>query len=329
VRDDLLIDLLVTEVSGPAQGFTSGTMQFTNTVRNLGTENIEASFAVGLYLSSDAVITTNDHLVATRVVPGLAAGQSNTAVTGLTIPLNMAAGLYYLGAIADPAGAVNELDESNNALAGNPIQITIGPDLEAVAVSGPVRVGTAMSFGLTNAIRNVGTGNPGTFRVGLYLSADDSITTNDVLLASRTVVGLAPGETNLEVTTVTVPANLPPASYWFGVIADDLGQVPEMSEANNALAGNMVEIVPGPDLVMTKLLGSVVANTGGIIALTNTVRNIGLVDIDSSVLFRVGFYLSTDSVITTNDMLLGTRFLTGLAAGGSSSILSIVGVPTY
>jgi subtilase family serine protease len=205
---------------------------------------------------------------------------------------------------------------------GNVIEIVLGPDLEAAAISGPRRAGTATSVSVTNMVRNIGSGNPGPFRASLYLSSDSFITTNDLRLASRTVLGLVPGGTNLDVTTVTIPAGLAPGSYWFGLIADDLGQVPEISEANNVVAGQLVEVVPGPDLVVTKLRVPLVAVSGGSLALTSIVHNIGLADIDSTVSFRVGYYFSTDSHITTNDLFLGLRTINGLAAGGSVVALS-------
>lgn len=62
----------------------------------------------------------------TRVVPGLAAGESNTGASVLTIPAGSALGGYYLLANADATNIVNESPETNN-VTGAAIQVTISP----------------------------------------------------------------------------------------------------------------------------------------------------------------------------------------------------------
>ena len=53
----------------------------------------------------------------------LAAGASQVVSGSFTIPTSLAAGTYYVGAIADSAAVVTEGNEANNTLAGNTIVV--------------------------------------------------------------------------------------------------------------------------------------------------------------------------------------------------------------
>src|SRR5712692_6123797 len=116
-------DLIVTAVSGPGTAGTGGAITITNTVRNMGMTDIGATFSVGLYLSTEAIITTNDLRIGTRTVAGLGAGQ---------------------------------ISKTNNALGGNPVQIVIGPDLVVTAVSGAATVPIGGLFDITSTAFNAG-----------------------------------------------------------------------------------------------------------------------------------------------------------------------------
>ena len=78
---------------------------------------------VTFYLSTDATITSSDIKVADKAVTTLAAGGSQTVSVTYTLPTSLAAGKYYVGAIADSGNVVVESNETNNAKAGN--QMTV------------------------------------------------------------------------------------------------------------------------------------------------------------------------------------------------------------
>ena len=94
---EALPDLVVVSVSGPASAPAGGGIAVTDTVRSDGAGT--GSFYVGYYLSTDAVITTADRSMGWRQL-SLAAGQSSTATTNLTVPVGLG-GPYYLGVIVD------------------------------------------------------------------------------------------------------------------------------------------------------------------------------------------------------------------------------------
>ena len=127
------VDLIGTAVSGPASANPVDTITVSNTVENRGADNAGA-FRVGIFLSDDAVITTDDILLQTRDIGSLAGGTNDVDATSVTIPAGISAGDHYLGIIVDNLFSELETDESNNALASiSPISIVLPAQLVAVA----------------------------------------------------------------------------------------------------------------------------------------------------------------------------------------------------
>ena len=291
-----------------------------------------------LFRSSDNVITSSDILIGSRYVSGLAAGASNAADTAITIPATVPAGTYTIGAIADYNNAVKESDETNNSLAGNQITV-LGPELRMTAVSGPASAARGGTKSVSDTATNIGGGSASSFYVGIYLSADSIITESDMLLGYRYVPGLDPGASNTGTTSITIPSSIAPGTYYIGAIADNFtvmecdewdcwdtgigNRIVESNEANNALAGNQI-VVSGPDLAMTVVSGPGAGARGRTITVNSTVTNAGN---EASSGFSVALYLSTDSMITTSDIYLGTRSVASLAAGASNAAATAVTIP--
>jgi len=326
VRDDFLIDFVVSRIEGPVHWSTGTPLAITNAIINTGSENIQTASTVGIYLSADTLITTNDRLVATRVVPRLSAGQTNLVILEPD-GVSVAAGTYYLGAIADVNDSINELDESNNSLTGNSIEIVIGPDLVASSVEGPGRGNTLNPIEVTGQIINTGTGAAGKMTLGIYLSADSVITTNDLLLRSWVLSGLAADARNTSTFEVSLPPALPLGAYYLGLIVDELDEVIETREDNNVIASRPIEVVPGPDLLLTKVAGWSVVPSGSAFLATNVLRNVGLTDVPLNSAVRVGLYLSTDVTITTNDIFLGHTPGSDLPAGANRLYVATLFAP--
>ena len=308
-------DLAITAVSGPAAAKTGGLLTVTNTVHNFGAGD-PGVFTVGFYLSDDNVVTTSDWRVGERMVSGLPPGQSSTSESLVQISAAVPAGKYYLGAVADDLGAVSEVTEANNALVGNVMAVDIGSDLVITMFGAPVTAAVGGSFLITNAIQNTGASDiHSTFSVGFYLSADSIITTSDELIGTRTVSGLGAGQTSATATLVSLGPYGQPGSFYVGAILDPAGDVPEMNEANNTIATPLAT-VEGADLVMTEVAGPATAQTGTSVLVSNTVANVGA---GAAQVFLVAIFLSTDEVITTNDIRAEVRYLGGGLGPGLSS----------
>lgn len=118
------IDLVVTGVSGPSEAYLSQATTVTPTVRNQGAST-SGPFYVGIFLSADSGITTDDWLLGYAYVSGLASNTEIAVNAPITIPAETVTGPYYLGAIADYPGTVLESNKANNAPPGNPITIRL------------------------------------------------------------------------------------------------------------------------------------------------------------------------------------------------------------
>jgi hypothetical protein len=202
-------------------------------------------------LSSDPQITTADTRLGAPSIAAIPTGQSITNGVTVYIPNSIVAGSYY------------ETDESNNVRTGNVIDITVGADLTVRSVTGPTTVNLSATFSVTNSIRNIGAGDSATnSRVGIYVSTDAVISTNDVLVGFRNLNSILTGTTNTGGNVVTLPASITAGSYYLGAVVDYQNAVREVLEDNNALMGYQLLVgvtpfrisglrVDGVDLLIT------------------------------------------------------------------------------
>lgn len=170
---------------------------------------------------------------------------------------------------------------------------------------------------------------PTTFRVGIYLSPDDTIdptdpATDDIFLDFWTASALGAGVNEQKDTVVTLPADIGGA-YFIGAYADYQEAVPEGgAEGDNGLADmdGITILGPAPDLVITSFNApNVSVEPGGTITVEITVKNEGAA---AAAEFTVGIYLSADTTIDPTDptdILLDTWVVTdGLDSGAELSL---------
>jgi subtilase family serine protease len=313
-------DLTVTTLRVPASAAIGNSMSVTSTVANIG-EGIALYVDVGFYFSTNPVATTAGLLLGTYSFNDIFAGGTKTATVALPLPTTLTAGTYYLSAMVDYSGGIAESNEQNNALPSSAIGITVETDLEVSFIGTAGTIGTLVSVPVTNTVRNIGTGGSASFTVGIYVSTDPVITTNDLKVGTRAVVSLAAGTTDSAITTVQIPANVSSGNYYIGAIVDESRVIAESREDNNT-ASSLVSVVSGPDLVVSAVGSPSLLVAGESLFVTNTVRNAGLVDIDSA--FEVGIYVSADPLISVGDLRIGSRTVAGLPAGQSSTaVMSI------
>jgi len=116
-------DFVIAALTVPGTASAGATITVTDTTRNIAAGTAPAS-TTRLYLSTNASLDASDVPLASRAVPVLASGASDTASTSVTIPAGIAAGTYYLIAGADADNSVGELQEGNNTFART-LQVTV------------------------------------------------------------------------------------------------------------------------------------------------------------------------------------------------------------
>jgi Ca2+-binding RTX toxin-like protein len=107
-------------------------------------------------------------------------------------------------------------------------------------------------------VRNGGNIGANATAAGIYLSADATITTSDMLLTGSQIAALNYGAQDSRSATLALPGNLTPGTYYLGAIADTGGQVSESDELNNVSA--IIAVMLG-NAAANILTGSAAADT--------------------------------------------------------------------
>lgn len=228
---------------------------------------------------------------------------------------------------------------------------TIGvnkPDLIVTQLTGPNAGTIGGQINISVTVRNQGSANAGAFRVGFYFSTNSTIATNDTFSGwwcSST--GLSAGTTQTLCTgNIGVLNSIAPGAYYLGAIVDYLGQIAESNENNNTRSADTGTIVltgitttttiatttttiggNQPELIVTSLRGPTTGRVGAKIYVKTISKNQGSVNAGA---FRVGFYFSTDSTITTGDARSSTycNYSRGLYARRTGTCNGYVVIPT-
>ena len=298
-------------------------------VANLGSsESPETS--IGFYVSTDQAFSSDDAFAEREDVDDLDAGDTEDDDEQISLPDNLADGDYFILVVADDRDRVSETDETNNAFA---IPITIsgggdggqgGADLRVTSVTADASSGApGAEVEVEYDIANGGSESTGEFRVAVYLSRDAVRSGDDVLLSREDADGVDAGDSGDEDAELEIPDSAEPGDYFILVVADDRGQVSETDESNNV--GTAPFRVTGSggtstgdgdaDLRVTALsVSPTTADAGAEIELAYTVANAGSADAGES---RIGFYVSADRALSSDDVLLAREDLDGVDAGDS------------
>lgn len=266
----------------------------------------------------------------TRYVSNLAANESNSALTNITLPYDLKADVnYYIIAMADAAygenvgNSVSESDENNNIKFSAPM-IVPDVDLTIPSISIPITSQSGGSIIIVNAVQNNGTKNSNPFYIKFYLSSDG--TTLDTYLGSRYISGgLKAGASNTAYTNLTIPSNIL-GSYYIIAVIDPANNACETNKLNNIGTSLTTINITAPDLIATSIsTNSTSYQKGAQITIKDTVKNQGKAAANG---FYVKYYLSKDSNITTSDTYLGSRYVSGLKTGESSTASENFALPS-
>ena len=279
------------------------------TVRNQGTGDAGSATTLRYYQSSDSRISAADTALGSDPVPALGASRSATGSVSLTTPATP--GTYYYGACVDAVSG--EVDTTNNCSSAVIVKVGTAPapglvvDAPTVSDAGP-RAGT--SVWLSATVRNQGNGVSSSTRLRFYRSDDSTITTADTAEGSDRVSRLGPSQQDSGSVTLTAPAT--PGLYYYGACVDAVsGEVDTTNNCSSAVAVTVVEAA-APDLVVNTPTVSVTSlRVGRPITGSATVRNQGDASAGATTL---SYYFSSDSTITTLDILLDSDPVPSLSA---------------
>ena len=310
-------DLVISSFSVPADGGAGTPITLSDTTKNQGA-GTAAPTTTTYYLSANAVLDSGDLVLASRAVPALGAGVSDTGSVTLTIPAATATGTYYVFAKADAGDVVSETSEFNNTAMQ---ALRIGPDLVVTSLAAPTAAGAGATITVTDTTRNQGGGASPASNTRYYLSLNNILDSGDVLLGGRAVAALAPGSSNTGSVTLTIPAATAGATYYLLAKADGDDAIAETQEGNNTY---LTTITIGGDLVVSSFTVPTDSGAGLAIALTDTTKNQGA---GATAASTTTYYFSTDAALDGADVVLGSRAVPALGPGASHTGTVTVTIP--
>src|SRR5262249_47168267 len=145
------------------------------------------------------------------------------------------------------------------------------------------------------------------------------------LTETRAIPALANNATSTGSTTLTIPADMVPGSYYLIAVADDLRAVAERDEGNNALATGTPLAIRRPDLSIASVIAPAASAPGRDISVTHVVRNLAPAPA-SAPASTSRFFLSPDPVLGVG-VDLGTVSVPAIAAGAEVAVVKILRIP--
>jgi len=237
-----------------------------------------------------------------------------------TIPADIESGAWHVLATADPAGRVNELDESDNV---GSARILIGGqpniDLQRFSLS-PRNVLPGREFSMNYALENNGGEPTGAFTVEFYLSTDTLRNQEDFSLGEAENEANLPAGRQIERTiNRRIPELVTPGEYYVLIFVDRLNHVRELDEDDNAAAARLT--VPGPNLRALYLTVSPTElRPDDEFDIEAWVVNTGLLNSPPS---GLGIALSPDRNLSFGDCILGAPYNVDSLAIGDTAYVSI------
>ncbi|QIX61065.1 T9SS type A sorting domain-containing protein [Hymenobacter sp. BT18] len=321
------VDLVMLQASvSPISTAPGNAISLTSYIKNNG-NTASSSSSIGYYLSSDNKLDGNDQLLTSTYGSSLYAGYSNYANAYTNIPTSVTPGSYYVLFAADYQGLVEESNEDNNVTA---VAITVAKaSIDLVPTQSQISTSTTTAGTTISAatyIYNQGNTTAGTSSVGFYLSTDNKLDSKDVLLNSVTGSSLAANVSSYRGAYLTIPATTASGTYYLLIAADYQDKVTESNETNNVASLTLKIEDPYVDLnVQYPSLGTTSVASGSSVSVSAYVYNLGNSTASAS---KVGFYLSKNTSLDGNDVLLQSSSVSGISAGNYAYPYTTVQIPS-
>lgn len=314
---DSSIDFTIGNITLPSSVVLEQSLQGDITLINQG-ETASPATTLRIYVSdytdpSDTLNVDTADLVASLPVNALAGGETRTIPLDIFYSRLLGAGQKNIFFVVDSDDTVVELNELNN-VEKRVIDGIPPADVDLVISSAsvlPTAIIPGGQFTISATVQNVGTVATGTSTVlRVYLSDDEIIDANDLILRGFTINDLAGGASQTVSRTETYLSSDPAGLKYILFAADLNNAVFEQSETNNLASRQLTvnEIKPGIDLVIPSAsVSTTTLISGDPLTVTAIVQNQGETSAPSS---KLGIYVSTDATYDAGDRLIA-EFDTG------------------
>ena len=243
-------DLEFTNYSVPGTANADEMVSVRVDIINSGSLSTSGSSQSGYYFSqNNSVWDSNDIFLGRSYLGDLISNASQTFTYELKIP-PAAKGNCSIIFYADHTNLILESNEENNILA---IPIYINPvdpggqDLvvENATLESP-NINAGENFDVDYTMKNIGTENMRSTRIGFYLSSDSQLDNTDIYKGDCYIDSLPAGTSSQHNDRLGIPSNILPGEYYILFVADYKQTWLESNENNNILAIPLQ--VTAPDL---------------------------------------------------------------------------------
>ncbi|MBD2680677.1 MULTISPECIES: CARDB domain-containing protein [Nostoc] len=226
-------DLIIQNAINPSVGTVGENIEVSYQVKNQGAGSAgynETKF----YLSTNTTLSNDDIYLGYDFFSPIATGAYSAITSTINISDSIAAGNYYLLYQADGNNDIAESNESNNIVA-KAIAIKKADLIIQNAVN-PTTASTGGNIQISYQVKNQGAGNAGYSYTKLYLSKDQILSNEDMLLNSEYTSSIASGSYSSETFSIQISKTIAGGSYYILYQADGSNNIAESNESNNIVA---------------------------------------------------------------------------------------------
>jgi subtilase family serine protease len=328
-------ELEFTSVNAPTSASLNQTFNLSWTITNTGEGKAFAdvySWYDYVYLSDDTTFDNKDLHLNTRYVSNpLESGNSYTFNADVSLP-DTKTGKHYLLFIADSNNNIKEGNELNNVYAA-PLEIKTA-NLKLDEATAPNYATVNQAIPVFWKVFNPGEGdafsrnNIGSWQDKIYLSKDETIDQQDILLSNWQRNNLVKDSYYVVGKNITIPNNVS-GEYYLLFATDADRTLVETDETDNIRAIPLTISENGTNLKVTAATAPATAILGQQVAVNwNTTNTGGLATNSLDWVDRV--YLSDNSTFESTDTLLTEQARgsqTPLAAGASYNLAKNIDIP--
>lgn len=332
-------DLIVNGIESATTDTLGKPLSVNYTVKNTGSKALSSEYwQDNVYLSPTKNINEPSLILLGSVYQNsfLDSGASYKSNTNFTIPVGLAPGVYYPLVFTDAANSIYEnIAENNNKFLVDSILINPLPSIDlsvdsAFITQANIKAGDRIPVTWTVINNSLEQTIVPAWQDAIHLSSDTILSSSDrVLLITPIQKSLKAGETYSLTIPVSIPLDVNGPQYLL-VTTDFAGEVMDNIRANNTRVisvnpegggtGNsgdtiIITQLPPADLIVTDLQLPAEATASQPITVSYKVKNTATGTTQSNN-WKDKLYLSTDFVVSADDILIGTfNHTDSLAAG--------------
>ncbi|HNO80225.1 MAG TPA: NF038122 family metalloprotease [Phycisphaerae bacterium] len=310
-------DLTVSNAIAPLQAEAGQSVQISWTVANDGSTETNRTTWFDRVDISRADLP--EFVFASASVPHLGSLQPAETYDGtanVQIPINISGDLIA-SIRTDSLANVFEQNENNNTASTNVFTAklpNVGSNANLVASSpdGPTEAQSGDTISVSWSVTNAGAGESSTsqWTDNIYLSSDETLSADDIILGSKTRYGVLPPAATYDVSiNATIDPSIPLGDYYYFLKTDSNDAVFENDQLadNVAVSSGTLSVGPflAPNLVALSVTSDSEVATGQILDVAWTVRNDGEGPTRETT-WSDAVWLSRDQLLSSNDVRLGT-----------------------